>query len=197
MPNRPGFAKVSTDKRQPENECTRFQAAFFADKHLNVLDLNAPANRFRWMGEQRLGFIEATDFQAAYSRQRQHFQAAATVSKHKCSLKTHPVRFQAASYPHPKHNKQQSIANTPTITPRYKASKFQHTTARRRLPRALPRLNPTLCNSTLFGEAPPPLHTPPIAPTFSGCRTDCPKPQRQPEKRMHTFFRLPLHHPTQ
>ena len=127
-PNRPGFAKVSTDKRQPENECTRFQAAFFADKHLNVLDLNAPANRFRWMGEQRLGFIEATSFQAAYSRQRQphqpltnqyasiqrsaiqpslatshrrsmprlprqHFQAAATVSKHKSSLKTHPTRF--------------------------------------------------------------------------------------------------------
>ena len=57
-PNRPGFAKVSTDKRQPENECTRFQAA---------------------------------------------------------------------SYPHPKHNKQQSIANTPTITPCYKASMFQHT----------------------------------------------------------------------
>lgn len=126
-PNRPGFAKVSTDKRQPENECTRFQAAFFADKHLNALNLNAPANRFRWMGEQRLGFIEATSFQAAYSRQRQHFQAAATVSKHKCSLKTHPTRFQAASYPHPKHNKQQSIANTPTITPRYKASMFQHT----------------------------------------------------------------------
>ena len=49
--NRPGFAKVSTDKRQPENECTRFQAAFFADKHLNALNLNAPANRFRWMGE--------------------------------------------------------------------------------------------------------------------------------------------------
>ncbi|RKW31836.1 MAG: hypothetical protein D8B42_03170 [Kingella sp. (in: b-proteobacteria)] len=73
-PNRPGFAKVSTDKRQPENECTRFQAAFFADKHLNALNLNAPANRFRWMGEQRLGFIEATDFQAASSHRRQPHQ---------------------------------------------------------------------------------------------------------------------------
>ncbi|WP_325197965.1 hypothetical protein [Kingella oralis] len=45
----------------------------------------------------------------------------------KGSLKNKYTRFQAASYPHPKHNKQQSIANTPTITPRYKASMFQHT----------------------------------------------------------------------
>ena len=139
MPNRPGFAKVSTDKRQPENECTRFQAAFFADKHLNALNLNAPANQFRWMGEQRLGFIEATGFQAASSHRRQQHQ---------------PLTNQYASI---------------------RRSAIQPS----------------------FGNAPPPLHTPPIAPTFSGCRTDCPKPQRQPEKRMHTFFRLPLHHPTQ
>ena len=51
-----------------------FQAAFFADKHLNALNLNAPANQFRWMGEQRLGFIEATGFQAASSHRRQQHQ---------------------------------------------------------------------------------------------------------------------------